>query len=209
MKLSTRLFIILAIIFIFIALLTVSPADAGDNAFGLQCTSSGPVVVFADYYPFKTNQHWMVHPWFIPGVQSNVVARYAFFIPAFKKLEIGCGPTWATKDGVEKIRFVSSELTFDLPLGKGLILQSYNLFQRSVDNASPDFGMLRQQIKLGQSSRWGIFNQSKLLEKEKPQIFLGTYCNLAPLRYLSTCKIFATVNVAHADENLVGCIIEF
>lgn len=208
MKLGTRLIIIVAIIILFIAVLTVSSADAGENAFGLQCTSGGPVVVFADYYPFKTNQHWMVHPWFIPGVQSNVIARYAIFAPGLDKLEIGFGPTWATKDGVEKIRFVSSELTFDLPLGKGLIWQSYNLGQLSVDEGSSDFGMLRQQIKLGQS-RWGIFNQSNLKEKQGPKFFLGASCNLAPLRYLSTCKLFATVNIDDVDENFVGCIIEF
>ncbi|MFA6467038.1 MAG: hypothetical protein WCV71_04215 [Patescibacteria group bacterium] len=185
-------------------IISVQPAMAGDNAFGLELRSDIPIVFFADYY---LSDSWMIHPWFVTGEQSNVLIRYATSVPGFDKFEVGAGPTWSTVDGAEKIRFVSGELDFALPLGRGLVWQSYNLGQWSTDQSS-DSGLLRQQIKLGKS-RLGVFNETRLSETSSRQIFLGMYYNCAPLKHLSTCKIVLTVNVDRPDEWFTAWIAEF
>lgn len=194
----------LLLAFAIFTLTSVQPATAGDNAFGMELRSDIPMVLFADYY---VSDSVMLHPWFVTGMQANVLIRYAIPLPGFDKFEAGVGPTWSTVDGAEKIRFVSGELDFALPLGRGLVWQSYNLGQWSTDQSS-DSGLLRQQIKLGKS-RFGIFNESRLSETSSPDIFVGLYYNCAPLKHLSTCKIVMTVNVDHPDEHFVAWIAEF
>lgn len=190
---------------IFVLTLTsVQPAMAGDNAFGLEVRSDIPIVFFADYY---LSESFMIHPWFVTGEQSNVLIRYAIPVPGFDKFEFGAGPTWATTNGAEKVRFISNELDFALPLGHGLLWQSYNLAQWGTDE-SPDSGLLRQQVKLGKS-RLGVFNETRLSETSSPQVFLGAYYNCAPLRHLSVCKIVLTVNVDRPDEYFTAWIAEF
>jgi len=150
----------------------------------------------------------MIHPWFVPGAQSNILIRRSLPVPGFDKLEFGIGPTWATDNGVEKIRFISSELDFVFPLGHGMLWQGYNLLQISSDDQSSDSALLRWQVKIGHS-KLGLFNENRLKEDSSPQIFVGAYYNLAPVRYLSTCKLALTFNLDRPSEQFVAWIAEF
>jgi|GEM_PF-4498663 len=188
--------------------LTASSTVADQNAFGLEIHSGTNPVLFADYYPFESNQHWMVHIWFIPEAQSNIAFRYTAKVPGFDKLEFGTGACWSSVDDVEKVRFINYELVFNFPLGKNLLLKSYGLGQKPIDGISSDFGLIRNQLQIAQS-RWAVFNQNQIQEASQPKFFLGLACDLAPLKCLSTCKLFVTVNVNDSQENFVGWIAEF
>lgn len=179
-------------------------SKAGNNAFGFEGNSRGDIIIFADYY---INQHLMLHPWLIPSQQGNLVVRLAITAPGFSKFELGAGPKWAAINGTEEIRAISSEFVFHLPLGRGLVWQSYNLGQWSLDG-DQNSGLLRQQLKLGQTKA-GIFNDNQLRELEKPKIFLGMYYDLAPLRFTSTFKLVFTANIKDLEENRMSLIIEF
>ena len=185
---------------------TVSCAVAGNDAFGIEMHSDASIILFGDKYIGDSS--FMIHPWFIPGAQSNIIVRYIAPVPGFRKFEFGGGPTWATDDDVEKIRFISGELDFQLYLGNNVLWQSYNLAQIATDDDSADSGLLRQQLKFG-DSHLGIFNENRLNENKPPENFLGLYYNLAPLKFLSTCKLVVTINLNNGDEYFVAWIAEF
>lgn len=178
---------------------------AGEDAFGFEANSRGDIVVFADHY---ISDHLMLHPWIVPSNQGNFILRVALNPPVLSKFEFGAGPKYAAVDGVEKIRAISSELTFNLPLGKHLTWKSYNLFQQAIDDVSPNSGLLRQQLHI-ENTKYGIFNDNQLRQYEKPKIFLGGYYDLAPIRFTSTFKVIFNTNIKDLDENRMLLIIEF
>ena len=202
---STKLFFLLFTLWLLFTINSSVPALAGNNAFGIEMHSDSDIILFADYY---LSDVWMLHPWFVPNGQSNILVRYAAPIPGFTKFELGGGPTWATENDVEKLRYLSGELDFQLELGHGVAWQSYNLGQWATDGNSSDSGLLRQQLKFD-GRRLGVFNENRLKQRAKPQSFVGLYYNLAPLKFLSTCKLVCTVNLNNGNEYFVAWIAEF